>query len=850
MPRFSRRQFSFTNGEVSPLLWGRADMDFYYASLAKCVNWLPDHKGNLHRRPPSKLVGKSKNNECPCLIRFPVGRDCPVMISSYSDCFEFYTDQSQFTENGQPLRLSHTYGEDFCDLEYAQDCSALFIVHESHPPAILEKTDDGFSLNPLNAFPFDELNRDEGCQLQLEAGSDGQTTMTGVSCDVGDVIQLTQDGGQTLESATVTAVNGGNTCEVTFTGDVGAYEVFDGNTASGNVLISRSRACLNSVGCSPFTQEMVGQFVRVLDENGRTTPASEDETDGNLWVEARVLEFVNSEKIIVDYDGPSLVQTDLFQLPLFVDGRYPESVWIHQDRLWFGLDNCIIGSETGNFTGFSPTDTDGTVNPDNAIYQKVNNGQCTDVRWMWTSGNHLLTGTAQGVFSITGAGVNGSFQADAVAQRLNSSIGVADIRPVQVGENVVFVDRARCKLYNTGFGGQFEQITLDELSLFSDHIGDQKFKKITYQENPYKIIWGITECNELFSVTYDPRQQVRGWARHQIGGQLIVNGCCVAAEVCDLETIPGVDEETDDVYIVVKRTIQGEDRYSIEVLDTFHDTASIIEDSIYLDGRIDLSNEVEIPELNFKGPQGFIQLLDGSYAIRDKECWHYFDVKDFRYEFCEFIDCPEAGRDWVFEDSEWRLLEKPRYCDDREKIKEIPKSWRPPCNVNQIRSAVTVIGGLDCFEGERLIAYTDGVAQDITVLNGEANVSGSIVSVGYEYESCFELLPYRQNLGSTDGANDPFTISDVSLYLYDAVHIEMGSGECNLVRGQLEHYERMQIDQSTHKKISSFEGWASAPAFTGVNSTNSDFGLSIRALGPYPCIVRGIETIINASGGR
>ena len=89
MARFSRRQHSFTNGEVSPRLFMRSDMEFYYASLAECINWLPDHKGNLVRRPPTRFISESKDGVKPCLYSFNVGRDCPVIIEAYPDCFRF-----------------------------------------------------------------------------------------------------------------------------------------------------------------------------------------------------------------------------------------------------------------------------------------------------------------------------------------------------------------------------------------------------------------------------------------------------------------------------------------------------------------------------------------------------------------------------------------------------------------------------------------------------------------------------------------------------------------------------------------------------------------------------------------
>ncbi|HRY27186.1 MAG TPA: hypothetical protein P5558_22670, partial [Geminicoccaceae bacterium] len=48
---------AFNAGELSPLLEGRADLDFYSIGGAAMVNWLPTVEGPMRRRPGFELKG-------------------------------------------------------------------------------------------------------------------------------------------------------------------------------------------------------------------------------------------------------------------------------------------------------------------------------------------------------------------------------------------------------------------------------------------------------------------------------------------------------------------------------------------------------------------------------------------------------------------------------------------------------------------------------------------------------------------------------------------------------------------------------------------------------------------------
>lgn len=891
MPRFSNRQFGFTNGELSPRLHGRPDMQMYYAGLAICENWVPDHKGNLISRPGTVFASRSKDDQKPCLYPFNAGRNCGVVIEAYSDCFRFLINRAPVMDGDQRLELPHTYGADFCDLEYAEDCGALFIAHENHPKRVLRKEADGFALEDLNAFPFAPINSDEECKLCLGLSDNGQVELLlkgpkspvgdDTPINVGDEIRIsdafvTQSISSIGFNVTVTATPAPQECIVTVpagTG-IGAYYLVEEFVSDNGdtrfkaiepvslcfVESEDAAASLTAMGCAPFTPEMVGQCIRLLDENGQSPGDNDDGTaDPNTWLKLTVQSYVSPEEVVVNYDGLPVDCTDLFQLPAFADGRFSETVQVAQDRLWCAKDNCVSASRVGDFFDWQPTDPDGTVNPDNAIDTKISAGSCGDVRWFWPMGRQLLVGSSTGLHSLVGAGVNGAFAADGLAQQLNQNVGVSDMRPVQVGESVLFTDRTRTKLYGTGYTGQYDHVGLTEYTLFADHIGDCGIKKLAFQQCPFSVVWGITEQDDLFSLTVVPGQNVRGWARHRIGGNLIKNGCCDKPAVCDVVSVFGPGEREDDIAFVVQRTIDGEDRFYIEYLGDYFTPKSNNFESVALDSQIVLADTVGVGDASFEidGSPSPIPSAAGAFAAYDGEDWFFYQENasgEIAAEAPNYTGNPVPGRDWVNrgidEDCEWRQLSKPKYCEEPEFVDESHHTYRPPCGVQKIALCKENIGGADHLAGECGLVYSDGQMTEQTIgADGAIQGSGCLTTVGLPYDSTGKLLPYRMSLGATDGANDPSRAFSVGILIENGFWFEVGNGKRNDVMRVLEQWQRVDFPVEQLNRPQPFDGWADNGLINNLNP-NDDSGVSFRRRGPWHSVIKNVETQIVASGGR
>jgi hypothetical protein len=76
----------------------------------------------------------------------------------------------------------------------------------------------------------------------------------------------------------------------------------------------------------------------------------------------------------------------------------------------------------------------------------------------------------------------------------------------------------------------------------------------TYQQTPDSIIWCVRADGALLGITYQREHKVVGWHRHVTQGDFVA-----------IATIPG-DTREDDVWVTVKRTIDGTDKWYVERL--------------------------------------------------------------------------------------------------------------------------------------------------------------------------------------------------------------------------------------------------------------------------------------------
>ncbi|MCC5029748.1 MULTISPECIES: hypothetical protein [Burkholderia] len=230
---------------------------------------------------------------------------------------------------------------------------------------------------------------------------------------------------------------------------------------------------------------------------------------------------------------------------------YPCAVSLYQQRLYAagssGYPERVWASATGLYYDFTP----GTDDGDGFSYD-VASDQVNQI--MHLASSRILTVLTQGEeFTIDGGSV-GSITPTNINVRSQSIYGTARPRPVRVGNELIFPQRAAKKIRSMAYDFNTDSFRSQNLTRLAAHITESGVVDIAFQAEPTPVVWMVRADGVLISMTYDRDENVCGFARHTTDGAF-KSVCC----------IPGADGDV--LFAVVQRTINGNVVQNVERLD-------------------------------------------------------------------------------------------------------------------------------------------------------------------------------------------------------------------------------------------------------------------------------------------
>lgn len=231
---------------------------------------------------------------------------------------------------------------------------------------------------------------------------------------------------------------------------------------------------------------------------------------------------------------------------------YPAAVALHEERLLFAGTAAepqkVWGSAAGDFRDFEETGLAA-----GAWQYRFTSQQSNPIRWMH-SGRGLIVATSGGERTWN-SGEQGITPINPPLQQQLTFNGSEPIQAIGAGSAALFVQAGGLSLLEYGYEEASGSYIAPDLTQLIDHLTASGFKSVAFQRFPSPIIWACTNSGKLLSCTYARRDEVVGWARHDIGGTV------ESVSVC-----PGSTGQSDEVWFIVNRN--GSRR--IERLDSGH----------------------------------------------------------------------------------------------------------------------------------------------------------------------------------------------------------------------------------------------------------------------------------------
>jgi len=283
----------------------------------------------------------------------------------------------------------------------------------------------------------------------------------------------------------------------------------------------------------------------------------------------------------VNFSGTGAV-TD-WKLGAFSDTTgHPSCVSFFEQRLVFAgtlsEPQTLYFSKAGDYENM----TTGT-NADDAMVYTIASNQVNAIRYM-KAVRTLVIGTTGGEFTVSADGTNASVTPTNVTIKKQSSFGSANVDAIPAGNAILFLQKAKRKIRELAYNFDSDGYVAPDLTILNDTVTKTGINEMSYQQEPDSIIWCVRDDGQLAGLTYQRSENVTAWHRHIFGGAF-GSGNAVCESVA---SISGTLTE-DEVWVIVKRTINGATKRYVECFSDFDFDETTSTDFKFLDSHLSYS---------------------------------------------------------------------------------------------------------------------------------------------------------------------------------------------------------------------------------------------------------------------
>jgi len=255
---------------------------------------------------------------------------------------------------------------------------------------------------------------------------------------------------------------------------------------------------------------------------------------------------------------------------------FPTSTTFFRERLVFAQGQTVYMSTSNSFESFALDDT-GEILPESAVTVTMQSSEANDIVGL-TEALNLIVTTIGAEFIVDTQTTSDPLGPNNIKVTRQTAYGAKPVRPIRVGENVLFLQASGRKIRGLQFSFDVDTFIAPDMTVRSEHLTLSTITAMVRQEEPYQTLWFTRGDGVLLSFAFDQTQQVRAWARHLLGG--------TDTKVESLSVIPSPDGVRDDVWAVVSRTINGSTRRYVEYIRPEFQTGDAQEDATYSDSGL------------------------------------------------------------------------------------------------------------------------------------------------------------------------------------------------------------------------------------------------------------------------
>jgi len=590
-------QTNLNAGELSPMLEGRVDIGKYGVGLKRCENFIPLVQGPVAGRSGTRHVAEIKDSaKRAWLIPFQFSAADAWILEFGDQYIRFYTKRGQVLSGMSAYEIASPYAlADLTDTDgtfaigLVQSADVIYLAHRSYAPRKLSRVSNtNWTLAEIDftGGPFRDTNSDQTVTVYASAATGTGITLTASSSIftadmVGTLFRMEsqKNYGYAPWAAGKAYIAG---VEVISEGNV--YYTSAGGT-SGSTKPSHTEGIKYDGGVSWLYRHSGYGWARITAQAGTTATAD--------VVRELPSAVVGSGNATHRWAKAAWTSTE----------GYPNCVTFFRSRLTWGRGVRMWMSVAGDYESHEEKDAD-TVTADMAVSIELSSTTINNIEWMAPSSN-LIVGTSGTEFMVGEVSAGDPFGPDNVKASPQGSFGSRGMPGMRIGDSVLFVQRSGRRVREIKYAFDSDSYVSTDMTVLADHITKSGIISWTFAQEPDSILWSARADGKLISFTFNREQDVISWAPHPLGGSGSVE--CVAS-------IPSPSGDQDDVWMIVKRTINGQTKRYIEFITERYVEGEDVADYLYLDSgaTYDGTAATTISGLDFLEGETVGVLADGS----------------------------------------------------------------------------------------------------------------------------------------------------------------------------------------------------------------------------------------------
>lgn len=451
--------------------------------------------------------------------------------------------------------------------------------------------------------------------------------------------------------------------------------------------------------------------------------------------------------------------------PFVGTDNYPGVCTFFEQRLHLARTNkkpqTIFGSVVGDFENFMTSDTS-----DSGSYEfEIASQQINDIRWMIPM-DALIIGTGRGEWRMEAGNNSDSVTPTSVDLKPMSNWGSTYLRPVVIGNQILFVTSSGNKIRDLGYSLEADSYVGNDLTIMANHLFEGKtIVDWCYQQNPDSVLWVVFSDGIMAGLTYHREHQVFAWYEWETNGK-VESICCRSN-----------DTNFDTVTMIVRRYINGSYVRYIEQMKPRMENDDL-QNSFFVDCGLSLDSPFDIIAATSANPVAITTSTNHGFSNDD-----YVDIVDL-----------SGGKGSVVTDSDGNTigmteLNGNRYIVANQDgttgftLKDLDgnavdgSAFSTYVEGGEVRKCVTSVSGAGHLEGEEVSVLANGsVVDGLSVSSGAITLPSmaSRVHLGLGYTS--EIETNEINYQTREGVmqHKKRRITSVTLRLNNSRSVEVG----------------------------------------------------------------------------